>query len=60
MRYDSIIAIIVVSIVFPPCHVSKSYSVESFFQVGKKRNKEGKFDKGKKSSIRPRQREKGM
>ena len=57
---DSRIAITVVSIVFPACHVFKSYSVDhfSFFQDGKKRNKEGKFDKDKKIPASHRIREK--
>ena len=48
MRYDSIIAIIVVSIVFPACHVSKSYSVVPFFSGWEEEKQGGKFDKGQK------------
>ena len=47
VRYDCRIAIIVVSIVFPACHVFKSYSVKPvffFFEMGKKKKKDGKFD----------------
>ena len=35
VRHDSRIAVTIVSIVFPACHVLKSYSVDPFFRWGR-------------------------
>ena len=62
IRYDSRIAISVASIVFPACHVSKSYSVDpvSFFRWARRGPRRGSSTKIKKSNTRPHHREKGM